>query len=65
MDPPYNRNLIKSSLESLVKSQLLKKKAYIIIEHSDSEIISEETEAFITIDQRKYGKSMVTFLQYL
>jgi len=65
MDPPYNRNFIKPSLESLVKSQLLKQKAYIIIEHSYSEIISEEIKAFTTIDQRKYGKSMVTFLQYL
>ena len=65
MDPPYNRDFIKPSLDNIVKSRLLKKEAYIIIEHSDSEIIPEEIEPFITIDQRKYGKSMVTFLQYL
>ncbi|MCD6271270.1 MAG: RsmD family RNA methyltransferase, partial [Deltaproteobacteria bacterium] len=64
IDPPYNRNFIKPSLKNLVKSRLLKKEAYIIIEHSDSEFIPEEIEPFITIDQRKYGKSMVTFLQY-
>jgi len=65
MDPPYNRDFIKPSLKNLVKSKLLKKEAYIVIEHSDAEIISEDIETFITIDQRRYGKSMVTFLQYL
>ncbi|MBL0699740.1 MAG: 16S rRNA (guanine(966)-N(2))-methyltransferase RsmD [Desulfosarcina sp.] len=65
IDPPYNRNFIKPSLKNLVKSRLLKKEACIIVEHSDSEFIPEEIEPFITIDKRKYGKSMVTFLQYL
>ncbi len=64
IDPPYNRNFIKPSLKNLVKSRLLKKEACIIVEHSVSEFIPEEIESFITIDQRKYGKSMVTFLQY-
>ena len=64
MDPPYNKKFIKPSLQNLVKSQLLKKEAYIIVEHSDLEIIPDDIESLIIMNQRKYGKSMVTFFQY-
>lgn len=64
MDPPYNRNLIKPALKNLDKSRLLKKEASIIIEHSDSDILPEKIDHFTTVDQRRYGKTMITFFKY-
>jgi 16S rRNA (guanine966-N2)-methyltransferase len=64
IDPPYNSGLIEPALRNLVKWELLKKKSDIIVEHSASEALPKGMASFIIADQRKYGKSRVTFLQY-
>jgi 16S rRNA (guanine966-N2)-methyltransferase len=65
MDPPYNRNLIKPSLNNLSGSLILQKNALIIIEHSVSENIPEFSTEYKITDQRKYGKTLVSFLSYM
>lgn len=65
MDPPYNRSIIPTALLNLHKSRSVKKAACIIVEHSILEPILENHAAFIISDQRKYGKSLVTFLTYV
>lgn len=65
MDPPYNKSLIKASLFNLHRSNSLVKDAHIIVEHSPSEPIPENNPAFKFTDQRKYGKTLVSFLNYM
>ncbi len=64
IDPPYHGELIQPALENLVRWELLEKKSDIIVEHSVSEAIPKGMASFIIADQRKYGKSRVTFLKY-
>jgi 16S rRNA (guanine966-N2)-methyltransferase len=65
MDPPYNKNLIKPALKNLSGSRLLQKNALIIIEHSIAETLPESVFEYKITDQRKYGKTLVSFLNYM
>ncbi|QTA90687.1 16S rRNA (guanine(966)-N(2))-methyltransferase RsmD [Desulfonema magnum] len=65
MDPPYNRNLIKPSLCNLRASGSLEKGAIVAVEHSLSEAIPENYTEYVIADQRKYGKTLVSFLNYM
>ena len=62
MDPPYNRDMIQKGLRNLYHSDCLNQGGYIVVEHSASEPIPENTMEFAIFDQRKYGKTLVTFL---
>ena len=65
LDPPYDKNLIKPTLFNLDKSHSLKKEACIVVEHSLFEPIPTDLFAFDLLDQRKYGKTLVSFLNYV
>lgn len=65
IDPPYNRNLIKPALRSLYRSNSLAKGACVVIEHAATEPIPANLEAFEIDHQRKYGKTLVSFLSYV
>jgi 16S rRNA (guanine966-N2)-methyltransferase len=65
LDPPYDKNLIKPTLFNLDKSHSLKNGACIVVEHSLFETIPADLFAFDLLDQRKYGKTLVSFLNYL
>jgi 16S rRNA (guanine966-N2)-methyltransferase len=65
LDPPYDNNLIKPTLFNLDKSHSLKKGACIVVEHSLFEPIPTDLFAFDLLDQRKYGKTLVSFLNYV
>ncbi len=73
MDPPYNRNTIKPTLINLYNSRAIKKGACIVVEHSRLEPIlpedlqenlQENKTAFKMMDQRRYGKALISFLEY-
>ncbi len=65
MDPPYNKNLIKPALINLSASRYLQKNALIIIEHALTETIPEYVPEYKLSDQRRYGKTLVSFLNYM
>ncbi len=65
MDPPYNQSLITNSLANIAASRSLAKKATIVVEHSSSEPLLEVVSPFQLQDQRKYGKTLVSFLAYM
>jgi len=65
LDPPYDRNLIKPTLFNLDKSHSLKNEACIVVEHSLFEPIPTDLFVFGLLDQRKYGKTLVSFLNYM
>ncbi len=62
MDPPYNRNAVLPTLRHLSQGEVLNPGAAVIVEHSPSEVISEKSEGFTLINQRRYGKTLVSFL---
>ena len=62
MDPPYNRDMIQKGLRNLYHSDCVDQGGCIVVEHSASEPIPENTKEFAIFDQRKYGKTLVTFL---
>ena len=65
LDPPYDQDLIKPTLFNLDKCQSLKNGACIVVEHSLFETIPTDLSAFDLLDQRKYGKTLVSFLNYV
>ena len=64
MDPPYYKKFIKPSLLNLRNSHCLEKEACVVVEHPFSESIPKDFSAYNIIDQRKYGKKIVSFLNF-
>jgi len=65
MDPPYNKGLVVPTLVRLHAAGLLSEDATVTVEHSPLESIGEEAvQPFVLKDQRKYGKTLVSFLRY-
>ena len=65
MDPPYEKFFLKPALLNLHLSCCLKEGCLIIVEHSLREPIPKEPTVFKITDQRKYGKTLVSFLNYM
>ncbi len=65
MDPPYNRNTLNKTFFNLHKSCTLRNNANIIVEHSPDETVQTDIKEFVFKDQRKYGKSVVSFFNYI
>lgn len=65
IDPPYNKNLIIPALDHLHISQSLEKGARIIVEHSKQEPFEPGSLPFKMADRRRYGKTLVSFLNYV
>lgn len=65
VDPPYHRDLIQPTLSSLGASQCLVSGARLAIEHSPHELMPDNRAEFQIADQRRYGKTLVSFLIYM
>ena len=64
MDPPYNLGMIPKALVNLVQIKCLSNDATIVVEHSASESVGDIPDCYSLTDQRRYGKTVVTFLLY-
>jgi 16S rRNA (guanine966-N2)-methyltransferase len=65
MDPPYGQGFIKPALINLHQSGKLAPNALIVVEHAPAESPTLEAYGFKLCDQRTYGKTLVSFLQYM
>ena len=65
MDPPYLKNMIEPTLRNLHFSQSLVSGTRVIVEHSRREPALAGQLPFEIADQRKYGKTLVTILDYV
>jgi 16S rRNA (guanine966-N2)-methyltransferase len=65
IDPPYNKNMIKKTLSNIAESRCLENGARVAIEHSPREPISLKDQNFKISDQRRYAKTLVSFLIYM
>jgi len=65
LDPPYNQSMVKPALFNLEHTRSLEKGACIVVEHSSLEPIPNDILMFEIADQRRYGQTLVSFLNYL
>jgi 16S rRNA (guanine966-N2)-methyltransferase len=65
MDPPYKRCLVESTLDRLHDSGALAKAALIVAEHHVDEAFTPAAGLFELEDQRRYGKTLVSFFKYV
>ena len=62
MDPPYDKNLVKPTMKSLVNAGWLNENAIIVAEHSKKENL-KSWRPFDMVDQRKYNNTSVTIFR--
>lgn len=62
IDPPYNENMIQPTLSNLNLSRCLTNGAMVVVEHATLEPIPENPPGFNIYDQRRYRKTLVSFL---
>ena len=64
VDPPYETQYIKKSLEKIIKLNIAKEESLIIIETDDELRIEKEIEHIDVkiVDKRKYGRATIIFL---
>lgn len=62
MDPPYTTDAVNPVLTSLAACGALCSGARIVIEHSDQESIALPTDTLVLADQRRFGKTLVSFV---
>ncbi len=62
VDPPYDKDLVNSSLALIVRQKLLAEGGTIVVEHSPRETI-RAPEGLSLYDSRKYGQTVISFLK--
>lgn len=65
MDPPYHSRNVRDALINLAESDMLRKGAVIVVEHDRHEEIPTDIADIRITDQRKYGKTLVTFMTWM
>lgn len=60
IDPPYRKHLVKVTLDNLLASDI--GFGAVVVEHEAKESIDNLPAGFILKDQRRYGKTLVSFL---
>jgi len=61
-DPPYGSGLVSKTLKNLSASRAVSAGARVILEHAAKEIVSLP-ENLVLVDRRRYGRTVVTFLE--
>lgn len=62
VDPPYLKNYVNQTLESLAETNLLKDDGLVVIEHHPKEPI-EAIPGMTLTDTRKYGQTLISFMK--
>lgn len=62
MDPPYGANAVSPALAGLLSCGTLTAGARVVIEHSSREPIVQPMGRLVLIDQRRFGKTLVSFM---
>ena len=62
MDPPYGTGAVSPALKALITCGALASTARIVIEHSDQEHLDLRVTPLTLADQRRFGKTLVSFV---
>ena len=65
LDPPYHKGMALTALTHLKKNQAMTPGACLVLEHGESDELPMPLTDFGLLDQRKYGKTLVSFLSYM
>lgn len=65
MDPPYHHDLVGKTMVNLHASGALAANALIVAEHHEADALTPAEPVFKFEDQRRYGKTLVSFLTYV
>jgi 16S rRNA (guanine966-N2)-methyltransferase len=65
MDPPYDIGAVGPALLNLQQSECLKNDAVIVVEHTFNEPFPDQIMSFKQYDQRRYGKTLVSFFNFM
>lgn len=63
MDPPYDRGLVRDGLNLFRRYSILAPDHCLILEHSSREPLPCGLDGYVLHDQRRYGKTLVSFLE--
>lgn len=62
LDPPYETNAVAPTLAGLLSCGALTSGARVVIEHSSREPIVHAMDKLVLMDQRRFGKTLVSFM---
>ncbi len=65
MDPPYEKKTIAGTMAALLSCGMLASSARIVVEHSTREPISSPMSPWVLADQRRFGKTLVSFMDIM
>ena len=65
MDPPYGQNLVGRTLEGLHECGALSEGALVVAEHHADDVITTAETVYQLDDRRRYGKTLVSFFNYM
>lgn len=65
IDPPYNRGLATQALENVVACDAMASGGLIVLEHHRREKVVCGDNRITLLDQRRYGKTLVSFLRLM
>jgi len=63
MDPPYNKDLSKKTLQMLSSHDILAPNAFVIVQHFKSDSLGEENAGLRRVKKAKYGDTLLSFYQ--
>ncbi len=63
LDPPYERGLVKTTLEAIGTTDLLTAGGRVVVEHSPREAVRPNYGALLLNDQRRYGDTLLSFFR--
>jgi len=65
LDPPYHKGMLLPALDHLKTNKALAPDACLVLEHGDLDELPLPIAGFGRLDQRRYGKTLVSFLAYM
>jgi 16S rRNA (guanine966-N2)-methyltransferase len=65
MDPPYGHGLVGPALSHLHHAECVMEGAQLVIEHDVNDALPEALTPYRVQDQRRYGRTLVSFLNYV
>ena len=65
LDPPYHKGMLLKALTHLKKCKALASGACLVLEHGHVDELPLTMADFGQLDQRRYGKTLVSFLSYM
>lgn len=63
LDPPYGKGVVDNTLKIISQSEITIPATLVVAEHSVREVVTPRIGSLLLKDQRKYGKTLISFFQ--